>query len=168
VAAEDQLKRIDIRAPQSGIVHQLSVHTIGGVIDAGAQIMLIVPEPTKLVIEARVAPRDIDQVKASSEVNVRFPAFSMRTTPEFKGVVSRVSADLTRDEQAGQAGQTSQSYYVARIVLAETEQDKLGDLRLSLIPGMPAEVQIKTQERTVLSYLLKPLQDQVALTFKDR
>jgi len=99
VTAEDQLKRVDIRAPQSGTVHQLAVHTVGGVIAAGDPIMLIVPSGDTLVIEARIAPQDIDQVRHGQPAFVRFPAFNQRTTPAFSGVVSVVAADLTREPQ---------------------------------------------------------------------
>lgn len=160
VAAEDQLKRIDIRAPQTGVVHQLAVHTVGGVVSAGEPIMLIVPGGDPLVIEAKVAPQDIDQVKLSQPAFVRFPAFNQRTTPEFNGVVSRISADLSREPQ------TNQAYYVARIALTDKEMERLGQLKL--IPGMPAEVHIKTTDRTALSYLVKPFTDQFARALKER
>jgi len=100
VAAEDQLKRIDIRAPQAGIVHQLAIHTVGGVVTQGEPIMLIVPEADALIIEAKVAPQDIDHVRVGQPAFIRFTAFNQRTTPEFNGVVSRVSADLTKEPQA--------------------------------------------------------------------
>jgi HlyD family secretion protein len=157
IAAEDQLKRIDIRSPQSGIVHQLSVHTVGGVINPGEPVMMIVPEGDELVIEAKIAPQDVDHVRVGQGTFVRFTAFNQRTTPEFDGVVVRVSADLTKDPQS------NQSYFVARIKLADGEDKHLGGLKL--VPGMPAEVHIKTTERTTLSYLLKPLHDQIARTF---
>jgi HlyD family secretion protein len=160
ITADDQLRRVDLRAPQSGIVHQLSVHTVGGVIEAGEQIMTIVPQGEQLVVEAKVAPRDIDQVRVDHIVNIRFPAFDMRTTPEFEGRVSRISADLTRDDAS------APSYYVARIVL---NQEKLRSTQgLKLVPGMPAEVQIATADRTAMSYLMKPIEDQVARAFKER
>ena len=89
IAAEDQLRRVDLRSPQTGVVHDLSVHTVGGVVERGEQLMLIVPEGDNLVVEAQIAPRDIDQVRSGARVNVRFPSFSMQTTPELKGVVSR-------------------------------------------------------------------------------
>ena len=161
VAAVDQLKRIDIRAPQSGVVHQLAIHTVGGVVSASDVMMVIVPENDTLVIDARIAPQDIDHVKAAKIAHIRFPAFNQRTTPEFDGLVQRVSADLTRD-----AGQGNLPYFVARITLPEAEMKRLGNLKL--VPGMPAEVQIKTGDRTALSYFIKPLQDQWARTFREQ
>ena len=162
VAAEDQLRRVDLRAPQTGVVHQLSVHTVGGVVERGEPLMMIVPEGDKLVVEARIAPRDIDQVRSGARVSVRFPSFNLRTTPEFKGVVSRVSADLKKDEDTGEGT------YVARIVLDESEAQKLETAGDALLPGMPAEVQVRTSERTALSYLMKPLEDQLARAFRER
>ncbi len=160
VAAEDQLKRVDIRAPQSGVVHQLAVHTIGGVINPGEPLMLIVPGDDKLVIEAKVAPHDIDQVRSSKTVNLRFPAFNQRTTPEIKGILTRVAADLTREPQTGV------SFYVARIEIPDEELQRLEGL--TLVPGMPTEAYIKTIDRTALTYLLKPIEDQLAKAFKER
>jgi HlyD family secretion protein len=160
VAAEDQLRRIDIRAPISGTVHELNVHTIGGVISAGEQLMLIVPAADRLKVEARVAPQDIDQVRVGQASALRFSAFSQRTTPEINGVVSRVSADVTTEQRTGI------SYYTARIAIGPDELARLGDVRL--VPGMPVEVFIKTADRTVGSYLTKPLFDQVARAFRER
>ena len=111
IAAEDQLRHIEIRAPQSGLVHQLAVHTVGGVIGQGETLMLIIPEHDALVVEAKVAPQDIDHVRPGQPAYIRFTAFDQRTTPEFEGQVTRVSADLTKDQQTGAA------YYVARLTL---------------------------------------------------
>jgi HlyD family secretion protein len=160
VAAEDQLKRIDIRAPQDGMVHQLAVHTIGGVITPGEAVMLIVPEADALTVEAKLAPQDIDQVGVGQAAMLRFSAFNQRTTPELNGTVSRVSADLTTDERNGA------SYYTVRISIPEDEVARLGGLKL--LPGMPVESFIQTGERTVLSYLTKPLTDHIARAFRGR
>ena len=160
VAAEDQLKRIDIRAPQDGMVHQSTVHTVGGVITPGEAIMLIVPEADALTVEAKLAPQDIDQVRVGQTAALRFSAFSQRTTPELDGVVSRVSADLTTDQRTGAA------YYVVRITLSERELARLEGLRL--VPGMPVEAFIRTGERTVLSYVMKPFTDQITRSFRSR
>jgi HlyD family secretion protein len=125
IAAEDQLRRIDIRAPQSGVVHQLAVFTQGGVINPGEPILLIVPEGDRLVIEA-----------------------------------ISISADLTRDQATGE------SYFTARIAMPEAELERLGTNKLQ--PGIPADIQIKTQDRTALSYLMKPLSDQITRAFRER
>ncbi len=159
VAAEDQLKRIEIRAPQSGYVHQLAVHTIGGVINPGEPIMLIVPQADSLVVEARIQPQDIDQVHPGQRVTLRFSAFSQHTTPEVFGDVSRVSADLTREAQSNTA------YYTLRVTIPEEELKKLEGK--PLLPGMPVEAFIQTGSRTALSYLVKPFWDQYERAFKD-
>ena len=161
VLAEDQLKRVDIRSPQSGTVHQLAVHTVGGVVTTSEPIMLIVPSSEKLVLEVRVAPQDIEQVHAGQPALVRLTAFNQRTTPEIRGTVQRVAADITRDAQTGQ------SYFVARVALQEADLAGIGGVE-KLVPGMPADVQIRTRDRTVLSYLLKPLEDQLAKAFRER
>jgi HlyD family secretion protein len=160
VTAEDQLKRIDIRAPQDGVVLQSTVHTVGGVITAGETIMQIVPETDKLMAEAKVNPRDIDQVQVGQAAMLRFPAFNVRTTPEVNGTVSQVSADTTTDQRTGQ------SYYSVRIAMSKDEMDRLGDVKL--IPGMPVEAFVQTGERTVISYLIKPLLDQFMRAFREK
>jgi HlyD family secretion protein len=158
IAAEDELRRIDIRAPQSGRVHQLAVHTVGGVIGPGEVLTLIVPVADDLTVEVKIAPQDIDQVQIGQAAVLRFSAFNQRTTPEVDGEVTRVSADLTLDERTGL------SYYTARIGLLEGEVARLQGL--SLAPGMPVEAFIQTGERTVLSYLTKPLTDNAMRSFR--
>jgi HlyD family secretion protein len=153
VTAEDQLKRTDIRAPQDGTVFQLAVHTIGGVITAGDPIMLIVPEADNLMVEAKINPQDIDQVQLGQRAVLRFSAFNVRTTPEINGRVARISADTATDQRTGQ------NYYLVRVAMPASETVRLGDVRL--VPGMPVEAFIQTGERSVMSYLLKPLRDQL-------
>ena len=141
VAAEDQLKRIDIRAPQDGTVHQSQVHTVGGVIPAGEPIMLIVPEADNLAVEAKVNPQDIDQLLVGQKAVLRFSAFNQRTTPEINGTVTRISADTTTDQRTGQ------TYYTTRIAMTAKEIARLGDVKL--VPGMPVEAFVQTGERSV-------------------
>jgi len=160
VAAEDQLKRIDIRAPQDGVVLESKVHTVGGVIPAGDAIMLIVPETDNLMVEAKVNPHDIDKVQVGQSAVLRFSAFNLRTTPEINGTVTRVSADTTMDQRTGQ------NYYTTRIAMPKSEMARLGDVKL--IPGMPVEAFVQTGERTVMSYLIKPLQDQFTRAFREK
>jgi HlyD family secretion protein len=157
VAARDLLERIEIRAPTSGVVNQLSAHTIGGVIRAGETIMEIVPDTDDLQIEARVEPKDIDHVRNGQPAFVRFTAFNQRTTPQLKGTISYVSADTGHDQQ------TNASYYTVRIVLPEDERRRLNDQQL--VPGMPAEVFMQTGSRTMMSYLLEPITDQMRRAF---
>ncbi|MPZ40949.1 MAG: HlyD family type I secretion periplasmic adaptor subunit [Rhizobiales bacterium] len=164
IAAADQLRRIDIRSPQSGTVLQLSVHTVGGVIGAGDTIMLIVPRADQLVVEARVAPVDIDQVVQGAPVQVRIMAGNQRTTPSVNGIVTHIAADLTRE--AATTGQPGQAYFLTRVSITEESRKNLGDLKL--VPGMPAEAMIETGMRTPLEFVLKPLQEQIARTFRER
>ncbi len=159
-AAADQLSRVDIKSPVNGLVHQISVFTVGGVITTTEPLMLIVPEGDTLVIDAKIAPSDIDQARSHHEATIRFPAFNQRTTPSVSGRVTTVAADLTTDPKTGL------SYYVARVEISDDGMSKLSELKL--VPGMPAEVQITTSARTALSYLVKPLSDQFAKAFKER
>lgn len=158
-AAEAKLKRMEVRAPRSGIVHQLAVHTIGGVIAPGADMMAIVPELDELVIDAQVRPEDIDQVNLGQIAQVRFPAFDLRTTPEINGEVVQVAADLT------QTSKETPPYFAVRVRLGPEQVKLLGANKLR--PGMPAEAFIQTQERSPLSYFLQPLTDQIAHTFRE-
>jgi HlyD family secretion protein len=160
IAAEDQLRRIEIRAPQTGIVHQLAVFTVGGVVSPGEPIMLIVPEGDRLLVEARVAPKDIDQLYIGQFTRIRFAAFDQQTTPQVNGEVTGISADLSRDQTTGE------TYFTVRINIPDEELAKLGSNKLQ--PGIPADVQIKTQYRTALSYLMKPLADQIDKAFRER
>ena len=160
VTAEDQLKRIEIRAPQDGTVFQSTVHTVGGVITAGDPIMLIVPEADNLTVEAKVAPQDIDQVKIGQIALLRLSAFNQQATPEINGSVTRISADATSDQRTGL------TYYTIRIAMPPEEVAKLGEV--TVIPGMPVEAFVQTGERTMLSYFLKPLSDQFMRAFRQR
>jgi HlyD family secretion protein len=160
IAAEDQLKRIDLRSPQDGTVHQLSVHTVGGLVVPSEPAMLIVPDADALVVEVKIPPQDIDSVRPGQPATLRFPAFNTRTTPEIGGTVARVSADVTVDPKTGQG------FYVERIALAPEELARLAGLRL--LPGMPVEAHLQIGERTVLSYLTRPLTDQIAKAWKER
>lgn len=159
IAADDQMRRIDIRAPIDGVVHQSIVHTIGGVISAGEVLMVIVPEHDQLTVETKISPRDIDQLWIGQPAHMRFSAFNQRTTPEIAGKVDRISADVSTDEKTGQ------SYYTVRVALERDEVKRLGDVKV--VPGMPVEAMITTDNRTVLSYLTKPLRDQIAKSFRD-
>ena len=158
-AAQDLLKRVDLRAPTDGIVHQLSVHTVGGVISPGEVVMEIVPESDELQIEAKLPPQEIDHVHREQQAYVRFSAFNQRTTPQLEGTVSYVSADLTHERQANY----NASYYTVRVTLPPSERRRLGELKL--VSGMPAEVFLQTGSRTLVSYLLKPITDQLLRTF---
>jgi HlyD family secretion protein len=122
--------------------------------------MLIVPEDDRLLIEARINPRDIDQLFVGQQATLRFAAFDTRTTPEIMGNVISLSPDLSRDNLTGE------QYFTSRVELRETELAKLGTNRLH--PGIPVDVQIRTAERPALSYLMKPLADQITKAFRER
>lgn len=159
IAALDKLRRVEIRAPRTGYIHQLNVHTVGGVVGAGETLMLIVPREDVLIVEAQLQPTDVDQVQAGQAAIIRLPAFNQRTTPELTAHVTTISADLTRDEVTGT------NYYLAQLLIGERELTKLEDKKL--VPGMPIEAFIQTGERTILSYLVKPMTDHIAHAFKE-
>lgn len=159
VAAEDQLKRIDIRAPSDGFVHQLNVHTIGGVISPAEPVMNIVPMNDKLELEAKVLPNEIDQVKLGQKATVKVHAANARMIPDLHGSVSRISADVSRDQQTGQ------TFYTIRVELPQDEIKKLGQLHL--IAGMQAEVFVEVNQRTPFEYFFKPMQEQIARAFRE-
>ncbi|MDF2809554.1 MAG: hemolysin secretion protein [Microvirga sp.] len=160
VAAEDQLKRIEIRAPSAGFVHQLAVHTVGGVITPAEPVMMIVPVEDGLQIEARILPPDIDQMVLGQSAQIKLHAFNQRTTPELKGKVSRISADTSRDQQTGSV------FYTIRVNVEPGELARLAPDRISA--GMQADVFVKTGERTPLEFIVKPLKDQIAKAFRER
>ncbi|HKJ62527.1 MAG TPA: HlyD family type I secretion periplasmic adaptor subunit [Hyphomicrobiales bacterium] len=160
LAAEMRLKRTEIRAPRSGIVHQLNVHTVGGVISPGEVLMEIVPQADGLVFEAGFAPSDIDRIHIGQKARIRLNAFEAAVTPELNGEVAMVSPDAIVDQRTGA------SHYLVRIRIGKGELARLEDK--SLMPGMLAEVFIGTGERTALSYLMKPLADRVSHAFRER
>lgn len=156
---EARLARIVVHAPVAGWVHNLAIHTVGGLIQPGATIAEMVPVNDGLIVEARIVPSDVDQIRPSQAVSVRMTSFNQRTTPSLNGHIDNVSADLLRDELKGYP------YYLARIVIADAEKHKLGSK--VLVPGMPAEVLIETERRSVMSYLTKPLTDQIMRAFRE-
>lgn len=160
LALEDELRRKAILAPVTGEVVDLQVHTLGAVIGSGDPILDLVPANQPLVIEARVRPQDVDNVTEGMPADVRFTAFSFRTTPVVEGHVVFVSADRLEDPSGNR-----EPYFLTRIVVSEEQIRELGPI--SLRPGMPADVMIKTGERTPLQYLLKPLMDGLARSFTE-
>lgn len=160
VAAEDQLKRVEIRAPSAGFVHQLAVHTVGGVITPAEPAMLIVPAEDSLQLEARINPPDIDQIALGRPAHIKLHAFNTRTTPELIGTVSRISADTTRDQQTGA------TFYTIRVMVSAEEYARLAPRRVTA--GMQADVFVQTEDRTPLQYIVKPLRDQIAKAFRER
>lgn len=160
IAIEDRLARTDIRAPLSGTVNELAVHTIGGVITPAEKLVTLVPSDAALKIEAKLSPTDIDQVYVGRPAKLRFSSFNQRTTPELFGNVTYVSAATSTDPSTGQL------YYLADVTVPSEELEKLGDNKL--LPGMPVEVFVSTEERTALSFLSKPLTDQFNRAFREQ
>ena len=152
VATSKQIERVDIRAPIDGIVHELNVHTIGGVVPPGGTLMQIIPVSEGLEVEVSVQPRFIDQLHPGQKATIRFPAFNQRTTPEIFGQVAVISPSSVVDEKTGA------TFYRVEITISETQLARLGSLQL--VPGMPVEAFVETRPRTVLSYIFKPLADQ--------
>lgn len=153
-ALKDRLSRIVIRAPEDGMVLDMKVHTIGGVVSAGTPLLDIVPESSDLVVEAHVSTNDIDRITLGKLTDVRFSAFNAATTPVIQGEVTRISADRLTDEKTGEG------YYLVRVKITDDGLKRLGDRKLQ--PGMPAEVLINAGERTMLQYLLKPARNMFA------
>ncbi len=150
-ATQKQLDRVDIRAPASGIVHELGVNTVGGTLPPNATLMQIIASDGGLDVEVRVDPIAIDQVSIGQEAIVRFPAFDQSTTPEIMGTVDRISPSSVTDEATGL------SFYRVIVTVTPAELSRLKDLRL--IPGMPVEAYVRTGERTMASFLMKPFID---------
>lgn len=160
IATRLQFERLDVRAPVSGYIHELSVFTIGGVVQAGEILMQIIPEQRELHVEVTVPAVSIDQIKHKQEARLRFPAFHQRTTPELNGYVTSVSPTSVIDENTGL------TFYRVNIDMSDEERARLGEK--SLVPGMPVEALIKTDDRTVLSYFTKPLTDYLQGALRER
>jgi HlyD family secretion protein len=157
--ARDALTRTVIASPLDGIVHELSVHNAGAVVQPAETLMQIVPQNDSLVGQMHISPADIDQVYLGQEVTVHFTAFDRSTTPSVTGYVAQISPDLVQDQRTGAA------YYVGRVEIDPPERAKL-DPSLKLLAGMPLELFLKTGDRTILSYLTKPLSDQWRRAFR--
>jgi HlyD family secretion protein len=158
-ALEEQLSRLVITAPVAGIVHDMRVFAERGVIRPADVVLAIVPQDRPLVIQTRVEPIHIDQVFPGQPVTLRLPAFDARTTPELAGEVVRVSADALTDEATGLA------YYEAEVLPREGEVERLGTR--PLLPGMPVEAYLRTDDRTPIAYLTKPLADYFVRAFRE-
>ncbi len=156
-AVDDRLARTQIRAPVAGTINELSVTTLGGVISSAEHLLTIVPEDANLKIEFKVLVNDIDQIRLDQDAKLRFSAFNQRTTPEIAGKISRVSAAAVNDPDG-------QSYYLAE---AEVTGDisVLGDR--GLMPGMPVEVFVETEQQVAIAYFVKPFTDQITRAFRE-
>ncbi|WP_421781240.1 HlyD family type I secretion periplasmic adaptor subunit [Kiloniella litopenaei] len=159
IAYQEQLARVEIKAPVDGIIHGSSIFTVGGVVSPAEPLMQIVPFDERLTVEAQVDPQNVDQVYSGQPAVVKFPAFNQKVTPELNGYVLKVSPDRLQDPQSGIP------YYQGIIEIPEEEMARLSSAKL--VPGMPAEVYIQTGERSALSYLVKPLTDSLDKAFRE-
>ncbi|WP_334175523.1 HlyD family type I secretion periplasmic adaptor subunit [Pseudoxanthobacter sp.] len=160
IAALDKLNRTDIRAPVSGRVNGLAFHTIGGVVRPADVVMEIVPDDEALIVEARADPAEVDQLHAGQSARIRLTAFDQRTTPEIDGTLLVVSPDRLTDPQSGAP------YYALKVAIADDGRALLGPDR-PLVAGMPADVFVVAGARSPLSYLMKPLTDQMARALRE-
>lgn len=158
VAISDRLSRMEIRAPISGTVNEVTMHTVGGVVTPAARLMTIVPEGSDLRVEIRIAPTDINQLAVGQTARLRFTSFQQNMTPELRGRLVKISAATMKDPATGQ------SYYAGEVEIGD--RSALGNQ--PLIPGMPVEVYVSTQERTALSYMVKPVLDHVNRAMRER
>lgn len=159
IAAVDQTGRIDIKSPVAGVVHNMSITTVGGVVTPANPIMEIIPSDTALIVEARVEPGNIDQVYVGQKTDVRMSAFNARTTPELIGEVISVAASTTTDSVTGIP------YYILKVEVGPEQLKRLNGQQL--IPGMPAEAFMQTEQRSVWNYLIKPASDQFSRALRE-
>jgi protease secretion system membrane fusion protein len=152
-AAQFELSNVDIKAPVDGTVVNLAVFTQGGVVGAGAKLMDLVPTDDPLIIEGSLPSNLIDKVHAGLKTEIMFVAFNTNRTPHIEGEVEQVAADRTVDEKSGQA------FYRVRVRVTPKGQKMIAEHHLNIIPGMPTEIFVKTGERTMMNYLLKPVFD---------
>lgn len=159
VTTQTQLDRIEIRAPVRGLVHEMQIVTLGGVVAPGAVIGQIIPIDGPMTFELQIAPTDIDSLYAGQDVRLRFPAFNQRTTPEIAGTLTGLSPSTIKDEVTGM------SFYRARAQVAQAELEKLGGVEL--LPGMPVEAFIGRSDRSVASYLFQPVSEHMVRAFRE-
>jgi HlyD family secretion protein len=159
-AADDRLQRLEIRAPRTGLVHELAIHTVGGIVGPGQKLMSIIPTSERLIVNAKIRPEEVDQVQKGNRATVRISAFKLPAVPELDGEVTNVSPDQIVDQQSGRAS------FNVQITIATGERHKLEGKELT--PGLPAEVLIRGDSRRVIAYLMQPLSDAIAVAFRER
>lgn len=160
MATQDRLQRLDIRAPRAGIVHELAIHTVGGIVTAGQTLMSIIPTTEPLLVTAKVRPDEIDQVHAGQPATLRISSFKLPVAPELDGEVTNVSPDQVVEDKTGQA------YFTVKIAVSPDQRDRLQGKELT--PGLPTEVLIRGEARRVISYLTQPLTDKIGLAFREK
>lgn len=158
-ALVERRRKLKIRATADGAIHEMNQHTIGGVIGPGDTVALIIPTSDELVVDANLQTIDRDQVTVGQDARVRFSAFNQRKTPELTGTVDFVASDQSVDPNTGAP------FYKVRIVLSADEVARLGNV--DVVPGMPADVMVTSQERQVITYLTKPIVDQFERVFRE-
>jgi HlyD family secretion protein len=158
-AARDRLQRLDIRAPRTGLIHELMVHTIGGIVSPGQKLMSIIPSAEPLIVNAKIRPDEVNQVHLDQSATIRISSFKLPTPLELEGSVTNVSPDQVVSGQSGQA------YFTVRIAIAPGERRKLDGKELT--PGLPADVLIRGDSRRIITYLMQPLADKIAVTFRE-
>jgi len=158
VSSTDVYEKTLIRAPYDGVVDKIAYTTVGGVIPPMETIMEIVPDTDRMTVEAKISPADVDQLRVGQEAMLRFSAFNAQTTPEVQGKLVHVSADAKTDERSGM------TYFTVLLDVEEQQLRELGNVKL--VPGMPVEAYIQTGERSLLSYITKPLRDQLSRSFR--
>ena len=156
---EAQLDRVEVRAPVDGIVHEMQVTTVGGVVAPGAELMQIIPQEEAHAFEMRIDPRAVDQVHVGQEAQVILAAFDPRSTPKLAGQVIRVSPNVVTDPQTGQR------FYRVDLSVPDSEIARLGDV--AVVPGMPVEAYLQTGDRSVLAYLVQPFATQLRRAFRE-
>ena len=160
MAALDRMGRLEIRAPRTGTVQELAIHTVGGIVGPGQTLMQIIPANDTLLVTAKISPTEIDQVHVGQHATVKISSFKMATPPELDGTVTGLSADKVVDERSGQA------FFKVNISIAPGERSKLEGKELT--PGLPAEVLILGESRRVITYLTEPLTDKIGLAFREK
>jgi HlyD family secretion protein len=158
-AARDRLQRLDIRAPRTGLVHELMVHTVGGIVAPGQKLMSIIPSAEPLIVNAKIRPDEVNQVHLDQPATIHISSFKLPVPLELEGLVTNVSPDQVVSNQSGQA------YFTVTIAIAPGERRKLEGKELT--PGLPAEVLIRGDSRRIITYLTQPLTDKLAITFRE-
>ena len=159
-ARKRPLQRLEIRAPRAGLVHELAVHTVGGVVAPGQRLMSIIPNAEPLIVDAKIRPDQVEQVHIGQKATVRIGSLKLPVTPELDGEVTTISPDQEIDERSGLA------FFAVQIAIAPGERDKLEGKELT--PGLPAEVLIRGESRRVITYLTQPLTEKIGLAFREK
>ncbi|WP_208603161.1 HlyD family efflux transporter periplasmic adaptor subunit [Rhizobium mongolense] len=160
IEADDILAPVRIKAPLSGFLHELAVHTNGGVVAAGEVLMMLVPEFAQLNVELRVGPQEVDSLHVGDRALVRIVGLNYVTTPDLEATVEMIGADLVQDKT------NHATYYPVRVRFVAGELQRLSDIRL--VPGMPVDAFVTTSTRTFLTDLWEPIRDRMARAVREK